>query len=126
MVPQHGCPAAPHPAHLPAVHMPGLVPVVPPVPAVVVPQDVDSATHRSLKQQPLSPHLLPGQQGLPGVPHVWQTPLVEVLLHTRLLPRHAVVELVLVVAVVMQQVSPALLPHRAQTPDEHLVPGALQ
>jgi hypothetical protein len=48
VVPQHGCPAAPHPAHLPAVHMPGLVPVVPPVPAVVGPQDVDSATQRSL------------------------------------------------------------------------------
>jgi hypothetical protein len=46
--PQHGCPEAPQPAHLPAVHMPGFVPVVPPVPAVVGPQDVDSATHCSL------------------------------------------------------------------------------
>ena len=48
MVPQHGCPEAPHPAHFPAPHMPGLVPVVPPVPAVVGPQDVPSATHCSL------------------------------------------------------------------------------
>ena len=47
-VPQHGCPEPPHPVHLPAVHMPGLVPVVPPVPAVVGPQDADSATHSSL------------------------------------------------------------------------------
>ena len=72
-------------------------------------------------------HLLPGQQGLPGVPQVAHTPLdVEVLLQTRLLPRQAVVELVLDVAVVVQQVSPALFPHRAQTLDTHLVPGEVQ
>jgi hypothetical protein len=48
VVPQHGWPEAPHPAHFPALHTPGLVPVVPPVPAVVGPQDVPSATHCSL------------------------------------------------------------------------------
>jgi hypothetical protein len=40
--------------------------------------------------------LLPGQQGLPGVPQVEQTPLEEVeLLQTRPLPRQTVVELLL-------------------------------
>jgi hypothetical protein len=46
--PQHGCPEAPQPAHFPPEHTPGLVPGVPPVPVVVGPQDVDSATHCSL------------------------------------------------------------------------------
>ena len=72
-------------------------------------------------------HLLPGQQALPGVPQVEQTPLeVDVLLHTSPLPRQAVVALVLEVAVVVQQVSPAFFPHKAQTLDTHLVPAAVQ
>jgi hypothetical protein len=48
VVPQHGCPDPPQPVHLPAVHTPGLVPVLPPVPTVVVPQACASATHSSL------------------------------------------------------------------------------
>lgn len=48
VLPQHGCPEAPQPVHLPAVHTPGLVPVLPPVPVVVVPQAWASATQSSL------------------------------------------------------------------------------
>jgi hypothetical protein len=48
---------------------------------------------------------------------------VEVL-HTRPAPRQTYeVEPLLLVGVVVQQVSPAFLPHAAQTPLEHLVPG---
>ena len=69
--------------------------------------------------------MLPGQQGLPGWPQVEHTALDDVLLHTSPLPRHTVVELVLEVPVVLQQVSPALLPHRAQIPETHFVPDAV-
>ena len=70
-------------------------------------------------------HLLPGQQGLPGVPQVAQTPPEYVLLQIKPLPRHTLVEVVPDVAVVLQQVSPGLFPHRAQTPDTHFVPAAV-
>jgi hypothetical protein len=66
--------------------------------------------------------LLPGQQALPGWPQFAQ---IEAE-HTRLLARHTLVALVDEVAVVVQQVSPGLLPQVAQMPDEHLVPGAVQ
>lgn len=62
---------------------------------------------------------------MPGVPQVAQTPPEYVLLQTKLLPRHTYVELVPETVVVVQQVSPGLLPHRAQTPDTHLVPAAV-
>jgi len=71
-------------------------------------------------------HLLPAQQGVPGLPHVAQTPPEYVLLQIRPLPKHTLVEVVLLeVEVVLQQVSPGLLPHRAQTPDTHFVPAAV-
>ena len=71
-------------------------------------------------------HLLPAQQGVPGLPHVAQTPPEYVLLQIRPLPKHTLVEVVLPeVEVVLQQVSPGLLPHRAQTPDTHFVPAAV-
>jgi hypothetical protein len=72
--------------------------------------------------------LLPAQHWLPGVPQVAQTPLdVDVLLHTKALPRQMLVALLLDEAgVVVQQVSPALFPHRAQSPDTHLVPAVVQ
>ncbi len=40
--PQHGCPMAPHPEHVPAVHIPAGLPVLPPVALV---QALLSATH---------------------------------------------------------------------------------
>lgn len=48
LLPQQGCPEEPQPAHLPPLHRPGLVPPVPPLPDVVVPQAVPSATQVSL------------------------------------------------------------------------------
>jgi hypothetical protein len=48
LVPQQGWPEAPQPAHLPALHTPGLDPVLPPVPRVELPQAADSATQISL------------------------------------------------------------------------------
>jgi len=48
LVPQHGWPEAPQPAHFPAAQTPGLVPVLPPVPAVAIPQAWASATQVSL------------------------------------------------------------------------------
>jgi hypothetical protein len=46
-VPQQACPEEPQPEHLPALHRPGLVPPVPPVP-VALPQAAPSATQVSL------------------------------------------------------------------------------
>jgi hypothetical protein len=46
-VPQHGCPDDPQPEHLPALHRPGLVPPVPPVP-IELEQATPSATQVSL------------------------------------------------------------------------------
>jgi hypothetical protein len=48
VVPQQGCWAAPQPAHLPALHMPGLVPALPPAPVVGLPHEVPSATQLPL------------------------------------------------------------------------------
>jgi len=45
--PQHGWPEAPQPLHLPPLQMPGLDPVLPPVPSAVVPQACASPTHIS-------------------------------------------------------------------------------
>lgn len=70
-------------------------------------------------------HWLPAQQGLPGLPQVAQTPPEYVLLQIMSLPRHTLVEVVPETDVVLQQVSPGLLPHRAHTPDTHFVPAAV-
>ena len=70
-------------------------------------------------------HWLPAQQGLPGLPQVAQTPPEYVLLQIMPLPRHMLVEVVPETDVVLQQVSPGLLPHRAHTPDTHFVPAAV-
>jgi hypothetical protein len=47
LVPQQGCPEVPQPEHLPALHTPGLVPLLPPVPPVELPQVAPSPTHIS-------------------------------------------------------------------------------
>jgi hypothetical protein len=56
---------------------------------------------------------------------VAQTPLEDVLLQIKPLPRHTLVELVPEMDVVLQQVSPGLLPHRAHVPETHFVPAAV-
>jgi hypothetical protein len=71
--------------------------------------------------------VLPGQQGCPAEPQAEHTEDEEVPPQTKpLAVQVVVVEPLMVAGVVLQQVAPAVFPHRAQTPEEHLVFAAVQ
>jgi hypothetical protein len=72
--------------------------------------------------------MLPGQQGCPADPQAEHTEVEDVPPQTKpLAVQVVVVELLLIpLGVVLQQVAPAVFPHRAHTPEEHLVFAAVQ